>query len=382
MLIENGLIKQILTQQEAQRVSAAIDVVDCSKYVVTPSLIDCHTHLLEFAPASIYGVTKETYGLGGQALLLQALSNGITALGEQICGFPTIDLTLSDIRKWSQSIPMDICFSLSSISIGFNNLLHFSASTRSQSISQERLMEEEILNYLVEHSEYPGENLFINATPANFTEDVVPNAGAVIYKQQELVHIANLFHQAGKKIGAHVGGETAIRMALDADFDVLHHAHGISDQLIEQARQQQVSIVATPIGGTHLVPNSPEEISCIAMKGINIAISTDAYLPIHPNADWIPNGNDGKLLGPESLLLAAHPAMKLLYEKGWDENAVLSLITRNAAQIMGRDGRYGQLSEGMEANFLVSPGLPGLEITNSNELLQVYYKGVKVMDRG
>ena len=49
-------------------------------------------------------------------------------------------------------------------------------------------------------------------------------------------------------------------MALDAGFDVLHHAHGITNELLEKASKQRVKVVATPMGGTHLMPNSPEDI--------------------------------------------------------------------------------------------------------------------------
>lgn len=381
MVVENGTISVIAPWQEVAELAESMEVIDCSRYVVTPGLVDCHTHLLEFAPGAVYPITQATHVMGGQALLMQALSCGITALGEQICGYHKYDLSPLDFRNWTKQVPMDVVFSSSTISIGFRQMVHFSAATRSQPIGIEQLTDKSILRFIAEHSEYPGENLFINATPANFTEDFVPCAGEVVYEQHELDDIVRLFHEKGKRIGAHVGGERAISMALDAGIDVLHHAHGISDSLIERAARQNVSVVATPIGGTHLLPNSPDDIVRLMENGVVVAISTDAFLPPHPGAVWLPDACMGKLLGPESLMLSAHPAMKRLHGLGWDENAVLALITRNAAQVMGRDGRYGQLREGMDANFVVASGVPGLEITEPEDVLQVYYQGVRVIDR-
>lgn len=382
MLVEEGKIRGITTWKEAAEFANELKVIDYSQQVLTPSLIDCHTHLLEYAPGAMYPVTQVTHGIGGQSLLLQALSSGITAIGEQICGYHKYNLAMSDIRNWADQVPMDVSFSSSTISVGFRQMAHFSAATQSLPIDKKQLLDEQILQYLIEHSEYPGENLFINATPANFSEEAVPTAGEVIYSQQELNKIVNLFHMGGRLIGAHVGGEQAIRMALDAGIDVLHHAHGITRPLVEQAARQHVSIVATPIGGTHLTPNSPEDILRMMAYDITVAISTDAYLPPHPEAAWIPPECAGKLLGPESLLLTAQPAMKLLYESGWDENAILALITRNPAKIMGKADTYGQLRTGLEANFVIATGVPGLEFIDPTGIRQVYYRGVKVIDRG
>lgn len=381
MLIENGKISEIGKWESLEKQFPTIKVIDCSQHIITPSLIDCHTHLLEFAPTSLYPVTPETHFLAGKAILLQALASGITALGEQICGHPLCNFSKKDYQSAVKDLPLDVSFATTSISIGFENLAHFTSITMSQGVRQSDLSDSALVEKIAEASDYPGENIFINATPANFTESAVPRAGEIIYSLDELKRIVETYHRLGKHIGCHVAGEEGIRMALDAGIDVLHHAHGITDELVEKASQLGVHVIATPMGGTHLRPNSPEEIVKFVEKKIPISISTDSYLPPYQGTSWLPF-KDQTLQGPDVLMLIAQPAMELLKLHGYDENQILALLTANPAKLLGKENRYGRLGPGLEANFLVADGVPGLEITEVDKIKKVFYQGVKVIERG
>jgi imidazolonepropionase-like amidohydrolase len=380
MIIVNGKIAEIGSRMFLKEKFPDIDVMDCSNYVITPSLVDCHTHLLEFAPTSLYPVTPETHFLAGKAILLQALSAGITALGEQICGHPLCDFSKEDYQKAVRDLPLDVSFATTSISIGFENLAHFTSITQSRGVTQYDLSDPILVQMIAHESDYPGENIFITATPANFTEKEVPRAGEIIYTLEELKKIVKIYHRLGKRIGAHVAGEEGIKLALEAGIDVLHHAHGITDEQIDIAARQGIKVVATPMGGTHLQPNSPEEILKFFQKDISVSISTDSYLPPFPRTSWLPF-QDEALKGPDVLMLIAQPAMQLLKKHHYDENKILALVTANPAKLLGKDDTFGRLEAGLEANFLVSEGIPGLEVTEIDQIKNVFYKGVKVIDR-
>jgi imidazolonepropionase-like amidohydrolase len=379
MLIENGLITEIGSWHELRRNHQEIDVHDYSRYIITPSLVDCHTHLLEFAPTSLFPVTQETHFIAGQGILFKALSSGITALGEQICGHPLCDFTIKDYRNHVKEFPMDILFAATSISVGFRELAHYTSVTSSQPVKQSDLSSLSLIRKIAENTDYPGENIFINATPANFTAETVPKAGEIIYTLEELKKIVGIYHRLGKKIGCHVAGKEGIELALESGFDVLHHAHGITDEQIEKAAEKGVHIVATPMGGTHLAPNSPEEIVKMLENKIPVSVSTDAYLPPYPNVPWLPF-KDRDLRGPESLMLIAQPSMQLL-NKYFNENDILALLTHHPAQLLGKEKQFGRLQSGMDANFLVSEGIPGLEITKIDQIKRVFYKGRNVINR-
>ncbi|WP_404452279.1 amidohydrolase family protein [Virgibacillus necropolis] len=380
MFIKDGKIIEVGSWTDFRHKYAETEVIDYSSYVITPSLVDCHTHLLEFAPTSLHPITNETHFLSGKAILLHALSSGITALGEQICGHPMCDFSIDEYREVVKDIPLDISFAATSISIGFKELTHFTSITKSSPVKQKDLSNFLLVKEMAQCSDYPGENIFINATPANFTADIVPRAGEIMYTLEELNKIVEIYHQFGKQIGAHVAGYDAIQMTLDAGLDVLHHAHGITDEQIVRAKQQGVKIVATPMGGTHLEPNSPENILKLTQKNIPVSIATDAYLPPYPDASWLPF-QDQDLKGPDMLMLIAHPSMKLLKENGYDENDILSLLTANPADILGNGNEFGRLVNGMDANFLVVDGIPGLDVTDIEEIRKVYFRGKKVIDR-
>ena len=381
MIIYNGKIIAVGHWESLKEKFPTIDVIDCSESIITPALIDCHTHLLEFAPSSLYPVTPETHFWAGRSILFHALSCGITALGEQICGHPLCDFSIEDYRNAVKQLPIDVSFAATSISIGFEKLAHFTSVTQSKAVEQKDLIDTTIVTKIAAASDYPGENIFINATPANFTEKEVPRAGEIIYSLDKLKQIVDIYHQFGKQIGCHVAGEEGIDLALKAGIDVLHHAHGISADQLDIAAQQGVKIVATPMGGTHLAPNSPEEILRFVDKKIPVSISTDSYLPPYKGVSWLPF-QDQTLKGPEVLMLIAHPSMHLLQHQGVEENEILALLTANPATILGKNHVFGRLEPGLEANFLVAEGIPGLEITEIDQIKKVFYRGIKLIDRG
>lgn len=169
-------------------------------------------------------------------------------------------------------------------------------------------------------------------------------------------------------------------MAIEAGFDVIHHGHEMNNVQIEKVLNKDILIVATPLGGTHLAPNSPIEIVNMVEKGITLGISTDGYLPPSKKAPWLQFDNNS-LKGPESLMLLAHHSMAMLKDLNWDENNILQLITLNPAKILGKEDVFGSLDIGKAANFLVAKGIPGLEITVPEEILKVFFKGEIVINK-
>lgn len=381
MRILEGEITDIGPSAQLERKYSGDPVLDYSNSVITPSLVDCHTHLLEFAPSMLYPVTAQTHFLAAKTILFQTLCSGITALGEQLCGHPFCNFSITDYRKAVAEFPMNISFAATSISIGLPELSHYSAITGSTPIQKKDLIDPQLLQKIAAESEFPGENIFINATPANFTPEKVPRAGEVIYSLEELMHITSMYHKLGKQIGAHVAGEEGIRNALRAGIDVLHHAHGITEDLMVEARRKGIRIVATPLGGTHLTPNSPQEIVRLVEAGVRVSISTDAYLPPYPNMPWLPY-KDLLPRGPEELMRIANPSMTLLKSKGMDENEILALLTSHPAEILGKNDKFGKLYPGMDANFLVAEGIPGLEIEDPGQIKAVFFQGNRVIQRG
>lgn len=377
IIVSNGKIKNIGTYKELENQLKNIPVYDYSDKVITPSLIDCHCHLLEYAAGSLYPVTKETYLDAGKSLILNALLYGITAIGEQLCGSPICDISIDEYMDVAKDSPVRIKFSLNSITIGTDKPVHYNCLNGNTEVSKDILTDSSNLSILAEKNEFPGENIFINATPANLPLSLVPRAGNIVFSEDELRIIVDSYHEKGKRIGAHVAGNEGIELAIKCGVDVIHHGHGISDEQIEKVRDNNISIVATPLGGTHLVPNLPDDILRLVSNEIDVSIATDAYLPPASHLDLDAN----KLYGSDVLMLIARPAMKLMFDNGFDENMCLSLLTANPAKILGLDDVVGKLDVGMDADFLVTNGVPGLDVCESDDILSVFINGKMVVSR-
>src|SRR5699024_12306684 len=122
MVINDGYIMEVGELQELQKQFPAFPIKDFSNNVVTPSLVDCHPHLLEFAPASLYPITQNTHFMAGKSIVLGALTSGITAVGAQICGHLASDCSIADYRANIYDLPMDGSFAGTSVSIAVTAL--------------------------------------------------------------------------------------------------------------------------------------------------------------------------------------------------------------------------------------------------------------------
>ena len=377
IIVNDGKIEDIGTYIQLKDKLNDICVYEYKDKVITPSLIDCHCHLLEYAPGSLYPVTKETYLEAGKVLMFNALLSGITALGEQICGSPICGISIDDYMKIKNEVPLKIKFSLNSITIGTNELSNYTCLHENKQVDKSILYREDIISKISIKNEYPGENVFINATPANLSAKDVPRAGEIIFTENQLQAIVDVFHSNNKKVGAHVAGKEGIDLAIKCGIDVLHHAHGINYNQIKILNNNKTSVVATPLGGTHLTPNLPQDIFDLVRGGIDVSIATDAYLP---PASYL-NLDENKLYGSDVLMLISHSSMKLLFNSGYDENRCLSLLTANPAKILGLENSIGKLDIGMSADFLVCDGIPGLEIVDNKNILEVFINGKKLISR-
>lgn len=90
-IVKKGKILEVGPYPFVREKYPDLDVLDYGDYIITPSLVDCHTHVLEYAPSALFPVTEHTHLMGGITLILKSLSSGVTGLGEQICGHPDTD---------------------------------------------------------------------------------------------------------------------------------------------------------------------------------------------------------------------------------------------------------------------------------------------------
>jgi len=377
--VQNGLIAAVGPADDLADLRAAVEV-DASGTVLTPGIVDCHSHLLEYATAGVFGAVGPAQRLAGYANLLTALRSGITSVGEHHLGHPVLAQPTSAYEEIAVEAPLTVGIAAGFCAIGTDPLTFVSALAPGATISLEEI-DEAAACELARRSSYPGENLFLTATVADLPPEAVPRAGEVVLEPERLKRIVDAFHAEGKRVGAHVEGDEAVAAFLDAGGDVLHHAHGMSPATARRAAREGVALVATPHGGTSRRPLSPEEVAEIVALGVEVALASDSYLAPHPEADWYPRDLDRSVpLGPDRFLYVAKPFLEEMVRRGHSVNETLGLVTRSGARVLGRPD-IGVVEEGCRADLCLWRVLPGLETTDASDLLLVVCGGAIAFDR-
>ncbi|MDQ7793727.1 MAG: amidohydrolase family protein [bacterium] len=345
--------------------------LDGEGLTLAPGLVDCHSHLMEYATAGVHRIGPPGQAMAGVANLFRSRCAGIVANGEHHLGHPVLAQETQTYIDLASLFPGKTRLAAGFCILGTDPLA-VTASARPGEVLTLADLGAAVLEEAARHSQFPGESLFLTATVANLPPHLVPRAGELCLAPEQIRAFVRVFHDRGKRVGAHVEGEEGIRAFLDAGGDVLHHAHGLTPDLMHRVASAGVALVATPHGGTGRAPSSPAEIARAVAAGIQVAIATDAYLPKHPGAVWLeePAGFE---YGPDHLLALAHPVFRLLREQGRDENAILALITRNAAEILDLDG--GSIEPGRPADLVLADGIPGLEVTGPEGIRKVFVNG-------
>lgn len=352
--------------------------IDLGGRIVMPGLVDCHTHLMEFGTSEIHQTLGKAQGMAAISNLLTALKAGIVATGEHHLGHPVLAQTSPEYHELVRDLPMDIRVACGCCFIGLDPLVLVSATAPGRVVGRSELTKE-MISMMAQYSDFPGESIFLNATVANLPLSAAPRAGEIPFNEDELQMFVDIFHQQGKRVGAHIEGDASAEMFLTAGGDVVHHGHGLSSSMIKRLAETGMSLVVTPHGGTSTRPTSPEEVYEWYRHGALLAIASDAYLPVHPEATWI-DLPAGTLVGPAEFLKIAQPVLQYLVKMGVPLADVLRLITRNGREILG-EADAGMIRVGAKADLIVANKIPGIETTDPQDIVYVIKDGMVVVQR-
>ncbi len=376
VLIKNGIISDIVDNETAETLDAR-KVIDATGLVVMPALIDCHTHLCEYATEGVHHIRGKSQTIAAISNYLDCLKSGITTIGDHHLGHPVLSAPLEVLKDAARNTVLNIKFAAGMCCLGTKPLAYTSSLRPGGNLTLDDLDSEHYARLAVE-SEFPGENIFITATVANLPCHLVPNGGKRIFDSEDIFKIVNIFHLLGKKIGAHIEGADNIQLFIDAGGDVVHHGHGANTSQFDEMARKNIFLVATPHGGTSSSPNTPEDIYNALNAGVTTAIATDSYLPVHAKAVGL---DDIKTVGPKDFLKICKPTFEYLNKHGVAKADCLKMITMNAAQIMGLEAEIGSITKLKRADIILCKGLPVFDFTDTESIITVIKDGLIEFNR-
>lgn len=188
--------------------------------------------------------------------------------------------------------------------------------------------------------------------------------------EEEILAVTQTAHNAGKKVAAHLGHDTAIQAAIRCGVDSVEHAYLCSPQTAEAMAQAGTWLVPTlavtnacdyleqhhnpayhiqkirAIGQRH-----KESIAHCIQAGVNIAVGTDLLA-----SDPLDGTN------------ATVREVELLTEAGMDNGSALAAATGNSARLCGLEEQTGTLRPGLAADFIAVNGAPDRNIRDLRNL--------------
>lgn len=374
--IKDGIIQTVESGKPLN--TTAKQIIDAKGMYVLPSLVDCHTHLMEYATGELHKTQGKAQKMAGIANLLTALKSGITMVGEHHLGHPVFTQNMEEYKEICIGLPLDVKLSFGCCILGTEQLTTVASTRPGQVMNKDNLTMKEY-NIMAAYSDFAGENIFLNATVANLPLELAPKAGEVTYDSNELREIIKVFHANGKKIGAHIEGTKTAKMFIEAGGDIIHHGHDMNPDIAPLMSESGVALVITPHAGTSSKPTSPDEIYHFYKNRVKIALATDSLIPVHPEADWI-NVPKNHLIGPQDFLTIAQPVFKYFLNKGIPIPEILKLITINGREILNSK-ESGYLIPGNLADMIISDEIPGIHTTSIESIKYVIKNGEIVIAR-
>ncbi|MDL2300669.1 amidohydrolase family protein [Clostridiaceae bacterium OttesenSCG-928-D20] len=374
--IQNGYIRS-LGKGSPPPEALSGEAIDANGQIVMPGLVDCHCHLMEYATSEVHKTLGASQSMAATANLLTALQCGITSLGEHNLGHPALSMPMEEYESLRDTLPIRIYLAFGCCQLGFEPPVCTSATRPKSAFSEEELTEDEYRE-MARRSDFAGENIFLNYTCANAPLEAVPHAGMVTYSKNNLRRIIDIFHEQGKKIGAHIENDDSTRLFLDCGGDVIHHGHNISLETMDMIADKGIPMVLTPAAGTSKRPTSPNEAWELYRRGVPLSIASDSYIPPHPEASWI-DLPSGHLAGPKDFLKIAAETLRYLVEKGVSRSKALELITKNPAKLLRPDAPPAELVPGALGDVIICRRLPALETTDPEDVRGVVVSGQLVV---
>ncbi|EWM13524.1 amidohydrolase [Kutzneria sp. 744] len=345
---------------------AAVDVVDLGDVTLMPGLVDAHTHLV-FEPGG--DTVGDMTSLPREDLLermrrhaVQALRAGITTvrdLGDR-------DYLAVDLRESTSGLLPEILAAGPPITTPGGHCWFLGGEVPAD--------RDALIDAVAERLARGVDVVKVMATGGGITAGSSPHQSQ--YDLDQLSAIVDAAHSVGLPVTAHAHGGDGIRDAVRAGVDGIEHATfltadgaapdwGTIREII--AAGTYVGVTAGRLLGDDTPPTPPHVIKARAFlpqmlrEGARVVCSSDAGIIAYKPHNCLPYGL------PEFQRFSALSA-----------EAVLTSVTRLAAESCGLGARKGRIAPGYDADLLVVFGDPTSDLTAVRSVSAVYRAGTPV----
>ena len=373
LIIDDGKVREIragfITLVEA-RLEANSALIDWSKDVVLPGLIDCHVHL-----------TSDKAGIEAQLEELtlspaaQAFDAAVNARKTLAAGFTTVrnlgdengvTLALRDAIA-AGKVPgpriLDAGTSISATSGHMDGALGFRDDLREAINTHANLCDgADECRKAVRLQVARGVDVIKFATTGGVNSRIGLGLGAQMF-DDEASAIVETAHLYGKRVAVHAHGADGIVMALKAGADSIEHGTLLDPaglKLFVASGAYYVPTLSTINGYIERLRDNPNAYSPAVKRKIEwrIGITGKALQLAHKAGVKIAFGTDAGV----SLHGRNADEFELMVKFGMSPKQTLMAATVNAADLLGLSDEIGSLEAGKSADLIALPGDPFVDL--------------------
>jgi imidazolonepropionase-like amidohydrolase len=390
-----GLIRDAVILVEGEKivkvgaglpVPAGAQVIDLGSATVLPGLIDTHTHLLQNYDGGLGGddpnmvLTVTQLGpakraLLGAAMARETLEAGITTVRDLGNSGVGGDVALRDAVRAGWVVGPRIVASTRALAPAGGQFGRLPAEAQGI-IEQEYVTVSGVegARRAVRQAVYDGADCI----------KVIVDAGPRLLALEEVKTIVEEAHRAGRRVAAHVAGDRAARLAVEAGVDSIEHGYSLPDDVLKVMAEKKIFLVPTiqpaefyvhvfgKAYGDHLreyaegargATEAKQRVLARALKaGVRIASGSDEYYQV-----------PGKTRGQASLAV-----LRSYASAGMPPLEIIRAATVSAADLLGMREQIGAVGVGMMADLIAVEGDPLRDITDL-ERVRFVMKGGSVI---
>ncbi|WP_163969727.1 amidohydrolase [Oceanobacillus halotolerans] len=356
IFVENGKFSSIA---ENATIPADYDVIDANRKIVTPGLIDVHTHL---------GVSEE--GVGNEGADFNETSDPVTPEVRAIDGINPLEQGFGDARKAGITTVQVMPGSANVIGGEMVVLKTVGTIVDEMVIKSPSGMKaatgENPKRFHGEKGRMPSTRMGVAATIRRKlieAQNYINRGEVNTDRKLDMENLAKVLKkEIPLRVHAHRADDIATVLRIKREFDIdvtIEHCtegHKIADFIATQGVRVSSGPTMSTRSKVELKDKGWHTIKALTDAGVNCSITTD-----HP------------VVGIEYLRASAIYTIKY----GLTEQQALQAITLNAAKHLGIDDRVGSIETGKDADFVIWNGNP---FDLRSEVEQVYINGQAISE--